>query len=316
MKPLLSVEQLQVWFSTPGGKVPAVDNVSFSLKKGEIFALVGETGCGKSVVGRAIMGLAGENAVVSGMVHFKGKNLLTLSEKELSHLRGSAIALILQNPDQALNPVIPIGRQLMEPLMHHLHMNKFKAGELSKKVLESMGFDDIDGILKKYPFQLSGGMNQRILIAASMLTKPGLIIADEPTSAVDQDLKEKIKDELAGSREKNQTSILLITHDLDLAGGIAHRIGVMYAGELVEINQVSSFMLQPHHPYSMALLNSLPAKGFHLEHQAAGISSSWLLPSRGCRFSPRCPFKKSQCTQAKPAMVPMAGGEVRCLLYV
>jgi peptide/nickel transport system ATP-binding protein len=313
MKTILSVEQLQVWFNTPGGKVPAVDNVSFSLKKGEIFALVGETGCGKSVVGRAIMGLTGENARVSGIVRFKGKNLLTLTQKKLSHLRGNAIAIILQNPDQALNPVIPIGRQLMEPLIHHWHIDKLKARELSKKALEPMGFDDIDEILKKYPFQLSGGMNQRILIAASMLTKPEMIIADEPTNALDQDLKEKIKDELAGFREKNRTSILLITHDLDLAAGIAQRIGVMYAGEFVEINRASSFILQPQHPYSMALLNSLPAKGFQ---PAAGISTSWLSPPRGCRFSPRCPFKKSQCTRDKPAMVPMAEGEVRCLLYV
>ena len=313
MKTLLSVEALTVRFHTPRGEVSAVEGVSFALKAGEIFALLGETGCGKSVIGRTIMGLAGENAQVNGKIRFKDKTLLTLSESEFSQIRGNAMTIILQNPDLALNPVLPIGRQLIEPLKHHWKIDTPRAKEQVKKSLEQMDFDDTEGILSKYPFQLSGGMNQRILIAGAVVTEPELLIADEPTRAVDSHLKEVIKNRLAACRDKYGTTLLLITHDLELAESLAQRVGVMYAGQFVEVNRMSSFLKEPYHPYSKSLVAGYSGKSIQEEPET---SQPLAIPSTGCRFAPRCPYKKSQCLRVKPKMISLANkGEVRCLLY-
>jgi peptide/nickel transport system ATP-binding protein len=312
MKTILSIEALTVWFNTPKGKVSAVEDVSFALKAGEIFALLGETGCGKSVIGRTILGLPGENAKVSGTIRYKDKQLLILSESEFSQIRGNTITIILQNPDLALNPVLRIGRQLMDPLKHHWKIDTLKAKIRVKKSLEEIGFDDSEEIFIKYPFQLSGGMNQRILIAAAMLTEPELLIADEPTAAMDSHLKEVIKNRLAACRDKYGTTLLLITHDLELAKALAKRVGIMYAGEFVEVNRMSSFLKEPHHPYSKSLIDSYSGRSLY---QAPEISQLLTLPSNGCRYAPRCPFKKPQCLKVKPEMISLEKGEVRCLLY-
>jgi peptide/nickel transport system ATP-binding protein len=311
MNPLLSVEALNVRFNTPHGVVSAVTDVSFKINAGEIFALVGETGCGKSVIARTVMGLTGDNAWVSGDIRFKNQPLLTLGESEFARLRGNAISIILQNPDLALNPVVRIGKQLAEPLKHHWSIDAAEAKERVKKGLEDMGFDDCEGILKMYPFQLSGGMNQRVLIAAAMLTEPELIIADEPTRALDFHLKEAIKNRLAGCREQYGSAVFLITHDLELAAALAQTVGVMYAGEFVEVNRMSSLLKEPRHPYSKSLIDCYRGKPIDLEPETSPLST---VPS-GCRFAPRCPLRKPRCLTEKPEMIPRSEGEVRCLLY-
>jgi len=315
MNTILSIEELTVRFRTPQGEVPAVEEISLQLEVGEIFAILGETGCGKSVLGRTIMRLPGENALINGTIRFKDQDILSLSEKELSHIRGNAITIIMQNPELALNPVLTIGRQLMESLKHHRKIDSSQAKAQVTQSLEQMGFDESEEILNKYPFQMSGGMNQRILTAAAMLMEPELLIADEPTRALDDHLKEAIKKRLAACRDDYGTSILLITHDLELAGAIAQRVGVMYAGEFVEINPMSSFLKEPKHPYSQSLIKSYSGQDIQREPEEPENSPLLTIPSNGCHYAPRCPFKMLQCLTIKPDMISLEKGEVRCLLY-
>lgn len=235
MNALLEIKQLSVSYRTPAGEAHAVTGISLALGKEEILAVIGETGCGKTTLARSILRLLGENARTGGEVRYGSHNLLSATEKELSQIRGKSISIILQNPELALNPVLTVGRQLIEILEIHREIKREAARKKICEILVKMHFSDIPSLLKKYPFQLSGGMAQRVLIAAAMLNNPAVIIADEPTRALDKPLRSGVATELLAIEKTNRPAVLLITHDLDLAARFSDRTTVMYAGELIEI---------------------------------------------------------------------------------
>ncbi len=308
----LHIKNLKVSFSTPLGLLKAVDGVSLDHVDGETLALVGETGCGKSVIARSVMGILPDNAVLEGEIYYEEQNLLKMSEGELAVIRGKEIGIVFQNPSLALNPVHSIGRQIAEPLIVHDRMKKKEALLRAVKLLEKMRFEEAEKHSRMFPFQFSGGMNQRVLIAASVVADPKLLIADEPTKGLDAALKARIVEELEIVKRFNGTSILLITHDFDLAEKLSDRIAIMYAGEILEISPLKDFFSQQMHPYSQALLKSLPDRGFV---PIPGASPSMLNPPEGCKFHPRCPFMREICTRRRPSLVKIGGREVRCVIY-
>ncbi len=312
MNPLLEIKGLSVSYRTPAGEAQAVTAVSLVLGEGEILAIIGETGCGKTSLARAVLRLLGENARISGEVRFGSRDLLAATEKELSSIRGNAISIILQNPEPALNPVLTVGRQLMEVLQIHRRIKREAARRRVEEILVKMLFPDIPSLLEKYPFQLSGGMAQRVLIAAAMLNEPTIIIADEPTRALDKELRSSVAAALLAGDQTDRPAVLLITHDLDLAARFSNRTAVMYAGETVEICDTKKFFEKPLHPYSQALLGSLPGKGFQA---LAGMMPAALDLPRGCRFHPRCKYRTDVCTRRKPGFISIANRQVRCTKY-
>lgn len=308
---LITINELSVAFH--GEEiVKAVDDVSFSMNRNEIFALVGETGCGKSVIAHSIMRLLPPEAVVTGSVTFEGNNIFVLSEVEMSSIRGNRISIIFQNPSLSLNQVHKTGIQVAEPLKIHRKAKKDLALEKAASALKKSGFARPDLNMNLYPGECSGGMNQRSLIAASIITEPSLIIADEPTKGLDANLICHVeKNLLSISREKN-ISVLLITHDLGVARNLADRIAIMYAGEIVEIVQADQFFDKPLHPYSLGLISSLPENGFI---PIDGESASMTEQASGCRFSPRCPHSSFRCTEEHPLLCEKDNRKVRCFLY-
>ncbi len=324
MVSLLSIRNLHVDFATPTGLVRAADDVSLELEEDEILALVGETGCGKSVVASSILGLLPENARVRGRVTYGGRELLELSEGEMAKIRGKEISIIFQNPSLALNPVYCIGDQISEPLIIHGRsskrtekgmtkgVTKETAWMASRKLMQKLGFHEAEKEMRMYPFQFSGGMNQRAMIAASVVMDPRIIIADEPTKGLDGDLVREVVGEIKFAREMKGSSVLLITHDLHIARSISDRIAIMYAGEVLEVGDTADFFRKPSHPYSQALIKSLPEKGFV---PVPGQSPSMVHPPAGCKFHPRCPRRFDKCSLTKPALVPFGGSYVRCHLF-
>lgn len=315
-EPLLRIEGLSVTFDTSMGRVRAAQDVCLDLFKGEALALVGETGCGKSVVANSILQLLPGNASVRGSVTFSGRDLLSLSEREMAEIRGREIAIVFQNPSLALNPIIKAEEQIAEPLQIHRHLPRSLSIQMAKDMLRRLGLG-MGGVAESYPFQLSGGMNQRVMIAAAMILSPRIIIADEPSKGLDRLLARQIAEELGGLRDKMGASLLLITHDLLLARDISDRISVMYCGEVVETGESQAVFDHPLHPYTKALLDCLPQRGFH---PIPGVSPSMIDPPGGCKFYPRCRYKHDKCMQ-KPDMTRKRcrhGGmdrEVRCWLY-
>jgi peptide/nickel transport system ATP-binding protein len=308
----LEVNHLTVEFLTDTGRVLAVDDVSFVHERKETLALVGETGCGKSVISLAVLGLLPVNAQVSGETWFLGKNLLKLNEKELAELRGNELAVILQNPSLALNPLTSIGRQIAELYRLHEKAKKKTSQTKTLRLLERMGFREPAGLFSHFPFQFSEGMNQRVLIAAALALSPRVILADEPTKGLDDRLKEEITDELSAIKEEKKSALLLITHDLGVARRIGDRLAVMYAGEIIETAQTADFFREPLHPYSRALMKSLPENGFI---PIPGHTPSAVSPPAGCKFHPRCRDKMEICVEAKPRLNTVSGREIKCHLY-
>lgn len=308
----LQLDSLRVQFETLIGTVMAVNGVSFNLRDRETLALVGETGCGKSVLAKSILNLLPGNALLEGRILFKGKDLLTMKEKEISNIRAKEISIILQNPTLALNPLYSIGHQITEVFRFHTKTNKKKSHELSKKLLEKMSFRNPEKYLRMYPFQFSEGMNQRVAIAMAFALNPKIIIADEPTKGLDYRLKEGIVEELISIKEKEDSSMLLITHDLNVARKLSDRIAIMYCGEIVEMAQTKDFFENPLHPYSKGLLKSLPENGFK---PIPGTSPSMISPPKGCRFHPRCPQKMQICAIKEPELMNKSGRDLRCFLH-
>lgn len=309
----LETRNLTVTFETDSGFMTAVDRVSLALcGGGGSLALVGETGCGKSTLALAVLGLLAPNARIKGEVLFDGTNLLTLTEKELSRIRGERIAAVLQNPSLSLNPVYPVGRQVAEAFRIHRGTPRKEAERQSAILLDRLGISDVEHRMALYPFQFSEGMNQRVLIAAGVALDPRILIADEPTKGLDRDLKHEVIEELKLIQEDGRTALFLIAHDLEAASELCSRIAVMYAGEIVEESLTAALFDAPLHPYAQALLNSLPERGFR---PVPGESPSVFMPPQGCRFHPRCSRAKEICYQERPELVSRDGRMVRCHLY-
>jgi len=301
---LLSVENLGVAFHTARGVVRAVDGVSYRVRPGEIVALVGESGCGKSVSSLAIMGLLPpRNTRVTGRVMFGGRDLLALGESAMRRVRGREVAMIFQEPMTSLNPVLSIGRQVTEPLQIHLGMGAEAANERARELLQQVGITDAARRLEQYPHQLSGGMRQRVMIAIGLACDPKLIIADEPTTALDVTIQAQILELMRDIAARLNIALVIITHNLGVVARYADRINVMYAGRQVEEGRAEDVFAAPRHPYTLGLLRSVP----RLDRPRAGMLASiaglppnMLSPPPGCRFAPRCPFTIDACAAQPP----------------
>ena len=308
----LHLKNLTVAFETSMGKVVAVDDVSLDHEMKETLALVGETGCGKSIVARSILRLLPDNAQIKGNIFYQERDLLRLSERELADIRGQEIAIILQNPTLALNPVYRIGDQIAELFKVHKKASSKESMEDTLSLLGRMGFENPEHAIHMYPSQFSEGMNQRVLIALAIALHPKIILADEPTKGLDERLKEDILNELMKIKAEKESSLFLITHDLEAAKNIADRVALMYCGQIVETALSSDFFMEPFHPYARALLKSLATEGFV---PIAGASPSMISPPAGCRFHPRCGEKLDVCSREAPPLTEKSGRTVRCHLY-
>lgn len=295
---LLDVRQLKTQFQTKNGPVFAVNDVSLQLRKGEILGLVGESGSGKSVTGFSIMGLIDEpGRVVGGEIYFKGQDLRKLSAKQMRTIRGNRIAMIFQDPMMTLNPVLRIDTQMIEVLKAHEKISHQQAWERVRDTLGQMGVPSPEARLKAYPHQLSGGMRQRVAIAIALLLRPDLIIADEPTTALDVTIQAQILSEVQKLSQQYGTALIWITHDLSVVAGLADKLSVMYAGKIVESGTVDQVLDHPQHPYTLGLIRSLPSNNIRGQRlaQIQGVTPSLADLPIGCAFSLRCPSVTPIC---------------------
>ena len=313
---MLKVDNLRLGFTAGKKTLAAVDGISFAISKGETFALLGESGCGKSATAQGIMRLLpAAGRILEGQVSLEGEPLLSLSEADMRVYRGGRMAMIFQEPATSLNPVLTVGRQIGEVLERHLDLRGAAATERMVDLLRQVGIADPERRLTEYPFQLSGGMKQRVMIAIALAGEPELLIADEPTTALDVTVQAQILDLLAKIQVDRGMGMLLITHDLGVVARMAHRIGVMYAGELVEVASREAFFTQPRHPYTQALFEALPEisrRGLKLTTIPGQVPSLAAMPA-GCRFADRCAHVMSVCREQSPPWREIADGHtVRC----
>lgn len=319
MEPLLEIKNLKTYFANKKGTVPAVDGVDLHINKGETVALVGESGSGKSMTSLSIMDLVPSGGeIVDGSVKLEGVDLTELSEKEMTKVRGKDISMIFQEPMTSLNPVLTIGEQIIEVITYHRKISRSEARRVAVELLETVGFSRAEEILKDYPHRLSGGMRQRVMIAIAMSCNPKLLIADEPTTALDVTIQAQIMELLKDLTRQFDTSILLITHDLGVVSELAERVIVMYAGEVVEEAPLEDLFYDPLHPYTDGLIASVPSLRGEIKelHTIKGnVPSPDNLP-KGCRFAPRCSKAFGRCWEEKPQLKPQSGDRtVRCFLY-
>ncbi|MBN6888636.1 dipeptide transport system ATP-binding protein [Cytobacillus horneckiae] len=304
MEKVLEVKDLHVTFSTYGGEVKAVRGVSFDLHKGETLAIVGESGCGKSVTSQSIMRLipSPPGRIASGSVLYKGKDLAKISEKEMRKIRGADISMIFQDPMTALNPTLTIGKQLVEGIIQHDGSPKEKAKKRALEMLNLVGIPDPEMRFKNYPHEFSGGMRQRIVIAMALVCEPEILIADEPTTALDVTIQAQILDLFKEIQRKTNVSIILITHDLGVVAQVADRIAVMYAGKIVEAGNRREIFYKPQHPYTKGLLQSVPRLDLEGEDLVPimGSPPDLFSPPVGCPFTARCDFAMEVCDKAYP----------------
>jgi oligopeptide/dipeptide ABC transporter ATP-binding protein len=309
---LLDVRGLRTGFFTRDGVVKAVDDVSFRIASGEVLGLVGESGCGKSITSLSLIRLVPDpGRIVGGEVVFKGRDILALPESKMRALRGSEIAMVFQEPASALNPVFTIGYQVGEALMIHQGLSRREAVKEAARMLEEVAIPDPRRRVHEYPHQLSGGMQQRVMIAMALICKPSLLIADEPTTALDVTIQAQILDLLGRLRDKYRLTILLITHDLGVVAQMADRVAVMYAGKIVEEAGVRDLFRSPLHPYTVGLMKSIPGSGHgdgglgrgRRLHAIEGTVPDLLHLPRGCHFNPRCPDVMKECHETHPALL-------------
>jgi len=316
-RPLLSVRNLKVFFHSDGVVSRAVDGVSYEVKEGETVCLVGESGCGKTVSALAILGLVPQppGEIPGGKILFKGKNLLDLDEETLQEIRGKEISMIFQEPMTSLNPVFTIGDQIEEAIITHEALNKDEARRRAIELLIDVGIPSPEERSKDYPHNLSGGQRQRVMIAMALACKPDLVIADEPTTALDVTIQDQILHLFKELKEKRQMALLYITHNLGVVAEIADRIHVMYAGIFAEIGNVEQIFRDPCHPYTMGLLASLPSrsrKGDPLYSIPGAVPDPAYKP-QGCPFHPRCPYVQESCKAEFPEMCDFGNGHfARC----
>lgn len=318
MKPLLSVENLTVKFHTYAGIVQAVKDVSFTLDKGEILGIVGESGCGKSVTASAIMGLipSPPGEIAAGSILFGDADIVKLDEPSLRQLRGNAISMIFQDPMTSLNPVLTVGLQLTECFMTHQRADKSAAKERAIQMLKLVGIPAPETRMRQYPHQLSGGMRQRVMIAMALAINPQILIADEPTTALDVTIQAQIIDLMKKLNRELDTSIILISHDLGVIAGLCNRVIVMYAGQIVEAAAVGNLFRDPRHPYTLGLLQSIP-RADHVRTRLESIEGQppdLLSPPSGCAFRPRCRYAMKVCDQAPPLFATNENHISRCWL--
>jgi peptide/nickel transport system ATP-binding protein len=303
-QPLLSVEDLRVSFATEEGIVQAVDGVSFDLEPGEVLAVVGESGSGKSVTAMTLMGLTrSPNARFEGTAHYKGTELIGASEDQLRRVRGAEIAMIFQDPMTSLNPVVRIGDQIVEQIQEHEGVPDQQARERTVELLERVGIPRARERVDNYPFEFSGGMRQRVMIALALSCNPSVLIADEPTTALDVTIQAQILQRIRELREETGAAVMLVTHDLGVVADIADRIAVMYAGRIVEQGTLDEIFYDPQHPYTWGLLGSITRVDKPRPERLpaiAGLPPSLANVPEGCHFRPRCPHEFSECPKVPP----------------
>jgi peptide/nickel transport system ATP-binding protein len=323
LKHLLELKNLRTHFPTRAGLVRAVDDVSFYLDRGELLGLVGESGCGKSITALSIMRLiAPPGKIVAGEIIFDGKELLKLSDQEMRAIRGDDIAMIFQDPMTSLNPVFTVGEQIAEALRLHRHLSRQAAREAAIAAMSEVSIPDPGRRVDDYPHQLSGGMRQRVMIAMALACDPKLLVADEPTTALDVTIQAQILELLDGLRKTRELAVLLITHDLGVVAEVADRVAVMYTGKIVEESPVDELFARPKHPYTEGLLRSVPkltAADVVKKERLATIDGTVPSPTNlplGCHFAPRCPYRLPRCTEGEIPLYELDGGvQVRCVLF-
>ncbi len=320
---LLEIRGLKTYFFTEDGVVKAVDGVDLEVRRGQTLGVVGESGCGKSVTMFSVMRLVGHpGRVVDGEIEFDGRNLLDISEREMQELRGNRISMIFQQPLSSLNPVFRIGDQVAEVFEIHMSISKEEAREKAVEMLTLVGIPDAARRAQAFPHEISGGQAQRVMIAMALATQPELLIADEPTTALDVTIQAQILDLMRDLRDRSNTAIIFITHDLGVVAEMAEQVAVMYAGQVVEYTDVQSIYAEPRHPYTVGLLESIPKLGERKARLAVipGTVPSLVDLPPGCRFAGRCvprvEHELSICTEVDPDLLPVSEShEVRCWLY-
>lgn len=318
MPHLLEVKNLTTTFTGDYGKTISVDHVSFHVDEGEIVCIVGESGCGKSVTSLSVMGLLGRGGTVSeGEVSFEGSNLLAMSEKELDQIRGNRMTMIFQDPLTSLNPVFTVGNQIKESIITHMNLSGKEATQRAVSLLQRVGMPDAAGVMKKYPHTLSGGMRQRAMIAMALSCHPKLLIADEPTTALDVTIQAQIMRLIKELQQENGMSVILITHDIGLVAHMADRVLVMYAGQIIEEASVKELFRNPRHPYTKALLDTVPTIRDGEERQLTAIPG--MVPESydgltGCRFADRCIYRRPECDNPQEDHEFGPGHRAKCIV--
>ncbi|MCD6275405.1 MAG: ABC transporter ATP-binding protein [Thermoplasmata archaeon] len=317
MNVLLSIEDLYLNFTTFWGTAYVLNGINLQIYEDEVFGLVGETGCGKSVTSMSILKLLPSNAHLSGKIIFEGRNLLELSENDMKKIRGKKISMIFQDPMSSLNPLFKIKTQMVDVMKLHHNISKDEALKMARELLEAVKLPDPQRVLESYPHQLSGGMRQRVMIALALSFNPSLLIADEPTTALDVTIQKQILELILELKEKYHFSVLLITHDLGVVAETCDRVGVMYAGNMVEIADVEELFENPLHPYTQGLLSAIPDPRYKKPLKPLrGNVPSLLNPPPGCRFHPRCDYMKPICEKEKPELIEYSKNHyVACHLY-
>jgi oligopeptide/dipeptide ABC transporter ATP-binding protein len=309
--PILELRDLRTWFFTDAGIAPSVDGVSYAIRRGRTLGVVGESGCGKSVTALSVMRLIPNppGRIVGGQVTFEGRNLASLSEPEMRRVRGNRIGMIFQEPMTSLNPVYTVGNQIMESIQLHLRLPDSEARSMAIEMLRKVGIPSPESRVDDYPHQMSGGMKQRVMIAMALVCNPNLLIADEPTTALDVTIQAQILDLLNELQRSLGMSILMITHDLGVVAEVSDDVAVMYAGKVVERSAAAPLFLSPKHPYTIGLFRSLPSlaggRGGRLPTIPGMVPSPLEFPT-GCRFRTRCPFATADCAQSEPMLEEVA----------
>ena len=318
MPHLLEVKNLTTAFSGDYGRTVSVDHVSFHVDPGEVVCIVGESGCGKSVTSLSIMGLLRRGgAVIDGSVLFDGKDILSMTEKQLDEIRGDQMTMIFQDPLTSLNPVFTVGSQIVESIRIHMHLSKTDARKRAVELLQKVGMPDAENVMKKYPHTLSGGMRQRVMIAMALSCNPRLLIADEPTTALDVTIQAQIMKLLGELQQETQMSMILITHDIGLVANTADRVIVMYAGQIIEEAPVEELFRNPKHPYTRALLDTVPTIRDDANRKLTAIPG--MVPEsyddiKGCRFADRCPYREPVCDNPQENYAFGTDHRARCII--